>query len=583
MSQQFAPTSIWASILSARRYVLALYCGLTLLMTFPLLLSWRSTLPAGAGDIWQNYWNFWWWKKCLLEGLNPLHTPMLFHPGGADLVFHTHSPFNQVLAMPVNLVFGEAAAYNFCVVFALSLSGFGTYLLVRELTGSAEAGFLSGLVFAYFPQAMEQTLEHLNLFSLQFIPLSLHYLLKWSRSRRRADALAFGACFGLNALCSWHLGLKLALIVLPWIAWILWRDRQRLSPTLRDAGCAFLLATFLVLPVLSPMVVAIAGGATYYLKDAVRRGIDASYLFTPGYANPIFGPLVHARYLDRAYQAAGFVCYLGVLPAALAAVGLRRYGRRVAGWAAVLGTGLLLALGAELLWNGTHYDATPLPFAALRWFPFLENLRVANRFLLPAGLGLAVLAGYGWKSLRAKPAWALPLSAILLLAEYSWTPYPVRPVEISPLLGQVALRPGAVLDIPLHQRSRAVLNMVAQTVHGRPIADGYLSSYPPEIQEGIDREPALRDLAGVPGADAELDIDRLRTLGFRTVILHKDRANGAGASLRAAVGDRDILERKHALRMGGVPDAALAAIRSQLDAALGGPALEDSRLAIYFL
>ena len=255
----------------------------------------------------------------------------------------------------------------------------------------------------------------------------------------------------------------------------------------------------------------------------------------PGYANPIFGPLVHARYLDRAYQAAGFVCYLGVLPAALAAVGLRRYGRRVAGWAAVLGTGLLLALGAELLWNGTHYDATPLPFAALRWFPFLENLRVANRFLLPAGLGLAVLAGYGWKSLRAKPAWALPLSVILLLAEYSWTPYPVRPVEISPLLGQVALRPGAVLDIPLHQRSRTVLNMVAQTVHGRPIADGYLSSYPPpKSKRASIASRRCRDLAGVPGADAELDIDRFAHAG----IPHGDSAQGPRQQCRSQLAGR---------------------------------------------
>ena len=154
------------------------------------MLAFGNALPAGSADLWQNYWNFWWWKQCLLEAQNPLHAPALFHPFGTDLVFHTHSPFNQIVGMPVNLLFGEAAAYNFCLLLALTLSGFGAYLLVRELTRSASAGFLAGLVFAYFPQTVEQTLEHLNLFSVQFIPLSLFFLLRWSRSLRTVHALA---------------------------------------------------------------------------------------------------------------------------------------------------------------------------------------------------------------------------------------------------------------------------------------------------------------------------------------------------------------------------------------------------------
>ena len=129
---------------------LAVYLFTTLLMTFPLALSWRTALPAGDGDIWQNYWNLWWWKQCLLDGMNPFHTSYLFFPNGTDLVFQTHSPFNQVLSMPVNLLFGEAAAYNFCVMFGLTVSGFATYLLVREITSDAKAAFLAGLVFAYF-------------------------------------------------------------------------------------------------------------------------------------------------------------------------------------------------------------------------------------------------------------------------------------------------------------------------------------------------------------------------------------------------------------------------------------------------
>ena len=572
-----------ASALQSGHGTLGLYLAITLLMTFPLVLSWRSALPAGAGDVWQNYWNFWWWKHCLLNGLNPLQSSMLFHPFGTDLFFHTHSPFNQVIAMPVNLLFGEAAAYNFCVVLSLTLCGFGTFLFVRDLTKSPEAGFIAGVIFAYFPQTLEQTLEHLNLFSAQFIPLTLFYLLRWSRTQRAADALAFGACFALNALCSWHLGLKLTFLVGPWMAWLAWQNRGRWKRFLGSTAIAAGLATLMVLPLLSPMISLIADGSEYFLKGPVPRGIDPSYLLTPAYANPLFGGLVESRYLERAYQSSGFVCYLGFVPLALAALGLRRSVRHAWPWGVVLVVGVVLAMGADLLWNGTRYESVRLPFASLRGVPFVENLRVANRFMLLAGLALSVLAGYGWKTLRGRLGWGLALVTTLILAEYSWHPFPVRQVDHSPLLEQVASQHGAVLNIPFHQRSRTVHNMVDQTVHGRPISGGYLSSYPPEVEARLRNEPALASLAGLPEPDAVVDVKRLRELGFGTIVIHKYRLQSHRNRLLDALRPDDLLERKRILRLGGIPDETMAAIRAQIDAMVGPATMEDDILAIYFL
>ena len=571
------------SLLDAPRRVLLLYAGLTVLMTFPLAWQWRDGLPGGSGDIWQNYWNLWWWKQSLLEGLNPLHTSLLFFPADTDLAFHTHSPFNQVLAMPINLLFGQAAAYNFCVFFALTLAGFGAYLLVRELTGSSSAGFLAGLVFAYFPQTIEQTLEHLNLFSVQFIPLTLYYLLRWSRSMRSLDALAFGACFGLNALCSWHLGLKLAMVVTPWLAWLAWRRRDSWSAFAKGIGAAATLALLIVLPLLAPMLAVIGDGQDYFLKDPTNRGIDSSYLLTPPFANPLFGEWTQPRYMDRRYQAAGFICFLGFLPVALALVGAVRSGRRCWPWLGLFAFGLTLALGAHLLWDGKLYGSTTLPFALLRDIPLLANLRVANRFLILSGIALAVLVGYGWAAIRARRVWAMPAAAVLILVEYSWMPFPVQKIELSPLLAKLAERPGAVMDIPFHQRNRTVHNMVAQTVHGKPISGGYLASYPPAIQDAIDREAALRQLAEVPAPDAVVEIDRLRAIGFRTIVIHKYRMDSERDKQLSSIPPEALLERKRAARLGGIPDTTIRAIRKQLDDALGGAALEDDRFAIYYL
>ena len=411
----------------------------------------------------------------------------------------------------------------------------------------------------------------------------MFYLLRWSRSLRTIDALAFGACFALNALCGWHLGLKLAMIVTPAVIWIGWRNRQRWGDYLLGLAAAAALALFIVLPALTPVVASMAAGADYFTKPPVPRGIDASYLFRASYANPLFGPLVEASYVTRGYQAAGFVCYLGLVPMVLAALGVWRAPRRALGWLTLFALGVILAVGVDPIWNGTRLEADFLPFGWLRGIPLLENLRVANRFMLVAGLGLAVLVGIGWQQFGQKQRWALPLAAVLVLAEYSWLPYPIRQVDLSPLLQQVAARPGAVLDIPFHQRSRTVHNMAAQTIHGRPISGGYLSTYPPSTLDGIANEPALSALAGLPSAEAAFEVERLRELGFRTVIIHKYRAQGFQQRLRERWRPTDFLEWKRVLRRGGIPDATMEALRQQLDSEVGGAAIEDEDLAIYFL
>ncbi len=149
-------TSFLSRQLENRLVAAGLFLVLSLLMTFPLVLHFSTALPAGYGDIWQNYWNFWWWEKALLDlHQYPYHTQYLFHPSGTDLIFHTHSAFNMLLALPLTATLGPGAAYNFCVLVALWISGFGAYLLVRDLTGDARAGVLAGLVFAFFPHRME--------------------------------------------------------------------------------------------------------------------------------------------------------------------------------------------------------------------------------------------------------------------------------------------------------------------------------------------------------------------------------------------------------------------------------------------
>ena len=579
-------------LLEGRGVVAALYLVLTICMTFPLVLHMGSSVPKGSGDIWQNYWNFWWWEKCLFElQQSPYHSQLLFYPSGADTIFHTHSAFNMIVAMPVNVIWGPGAAYDFCVLLALWLSGWGGYLLVKELTGDVRGAFLAGLVFAYFPQHIEQTLEHLNLFSTQFIPLTLLYFFRLARLGGRRNIAGLAVCFALNALCSWHLGLMLILTLAPLSALTMFR-MSRLSKKTRPAGClvrdlaiAGGVSALILLPAVFPLLSKMASGATYFHKGLVDRGIDAGYLFTPFFEHPLWGSLTLDAYLNRAYQASGFICYLGFIPAGMAAWALVRRRTGAGYWAFFTSATLLLALGAHPLWDGKLYEGITLPFALLKFFPGLVYLRVANRFLILTSLGLAVLAGYGWTAFRRPSDLKFALLGGLIFLEYLWAPYPIQEVRISPLYAQLqeSGQKGALLDIPFHQRNRTVSNLLAQTVHGRPIADGYLSTIPLRALDAIQTEPALQNLAGVPSLERPIDGDRLLELGFDTVVLHKDRAESYAKQRLAEVARRDLLGRKSALRLGGIPDETMRRIRIELTELCGKAQWEDEQIAVFDL
>lgn len=567
--------------------MLALFAFLSTLLTLPLALRFTEALPAGSGDVWQNYWNLWWWKKAIFDlGVHPYHTDLLFHPRGADLIFHTHSPFNMLATMPVNLWLGTAAAYNFSVLLALTLSGYGGFLLGREVSGDARGGVLAGLVFAFFPQHIEQTFEHINLHSTQFLPWALYYLIRILRGGGQGAAIGFGVTFGLNALCSWHLGVKLLLCAaLALIAY--WSRRGTPTrQTVRHLALAALTAALVVGPFVAPLVVEIAGGAEYYQKQPVDRGIDPAYLLTPHYGHPLWGELVADDYRDRAYQAAGFVCYLGVIPLALAGLALVRRQPKAWFWVGFAALMLVFSLGSPTWWDG-ELQSGWMPFELLRELPGLSVLRVANRFLLLSSIGLAAATALGWASLRRRGDGLFLALATLLLVEYAWLPYPMQPVAHPPsyqkMLDGSLLRIGAVLDIPFNQKNRSVHNMVAQTLHERPIAAGYLSTFPPDTEPAIGDEPALANLQRVPTLDRPIDFRRLVQLGFDTVVLHKTRTDSYRQRAVAAVPPNNLLERKAVTRLGGVPDESMAEIRRQLELHNGPAAFEDDQVAIFYL
>ncbi|MEN8161183.1 MAG: hypothetical protein ABFS41_14015 [Myxococcota bacterium] len=349
---------------------------------------------------------------------------------------------------------------------------------------------------------------------------------------------------------------------------------------MRDLGLAGALAVGLVLPAAWPVLEAVGSGQTVQ-KQAVEKGVDLAFLLRPHFHHPLWGEWTRDAYLERrAYPSAGFTAYLGFVPLLLAGAALVRRRAGAAFWAGLFGGSLLLALGAHAHWEGRLLEGVTLPFAGFELLPVLSTLRVANRFLIPGSLALAVLAALGAGRRSSDLRFAGILLAVAL--DYLWLPYPLAPLEPSALHAELraGAAPGAALNIPFTDSPGAVGSLRAQIEHGRPIAGGYVSVPSPETRAAIANEPALVDLYGfAPRLARPVDRERLVELGFGVILLHKDRRAGwrPPASAPAPV----LGAALH--RLGEMPAPRFDAARTRLEAACGAPFYEDERLAAFRL
>ena len=151
-------------------------------MTWPLALGIGRDVPGDLGDSLLNMWILGWGLQHvprLLTGAIGWHdywNANIFHPDPLALALSEHL-FGQTLQMlPVYAVTGNVIlCYNLLFIASFALSGLGTYLLVRDLTGDRRAAFLAGLVYGFLPYRIA-SVPHLQVMSSQWMPFALYGL-----------------------------------------------------------------------------------------------------------------------------------------------------------------------------------------------------------------------------------------------------------------------------------------------------------------------------------------------------------------------------------------------------------------------
>ncbi len=111
----------------------------------------------------------------------------------------------------------------------------------------------------------------------------------------------------------------------------------------------------------------------------------------------------------------------------------------------------------------------------------------------------------------------------------------------------------------------------------------YVSTVAPRAQRFINGNPAVADLTGIPKLERPVDTAALKRLGFEFVVLHKQRVNSYRDRVRAELEPNDIVGRRIAGRLGGIPDELFERLRSEFSESCGGPKFEDETIIVFSL
>ncbi len=393
------------------------------IMLWPLAGYFGSS-TVSEGDCLTQMWSMSWVIHSLTTDPANLFNGNLFYPYINNLAYSDATIAQAFQAMPIVLVTGNIVlAYNILTWFSFALSGWGMYLLVKDITGSRVGGLLAGIVFAFAPYRMGR-ISQLNLLSTQWIPfcfLFLRRLLLRDIGRANGDmkspfkslirqdwgiALAFSFFFVLNALSSFYYLLFITPLLAIYLVFIYATHRRwpglALLVKLAVAG---LIALLIILPTALPYFQVAGEQAAERTRSEVEK-FSANYRF---YLAVPDNNLFWGRELKSLGGTGGerqlFPGAVGLLLGTIGLVGpmllwLRRkksptkivWAERW-GWLIIGVFSLLMSFGLVLRVKGLEI---PMPYAFFRdYVPSWNGLRTAVRYGLFVTMTVAVLAGFG--------------------------------------------------------------------------------------------------------------------------------------------------------------------------------------------
>ena len=475
---------------------------LTVALTWPVARVLASGVPGDYGDPLFIAWVMSWVADKVTAALtNPLALrgfwdAPIFYPETGALAFSEHFIPQTVLILPVYwLTHNPILSYNIAFLTSYVLTGLGTALLTRALSGSLAAAVLAGVVAAFNEYRLVWEVAHLQTLSIYWFPFVLYGIDRYFATGRRHGLVLAGLSWtALNLSSVYYLAYCAPFIVAFVVIELLRYQRVRDVRTWRDLIVAGVAVAAITLPFLLP-----------YAAMQQRMG----------FARTPLEVITHSATLDNYRVALPRL----VVPLAFAGLALltslidairRRFGADATpgspGGATVASLALLtvaavwLSLG-PVIQAGGQPSGWPALYPLVAPLPGYSGLRVPARLASIFLVLLGVVAGLG---AAAMARWSRPLGATLAAiaaAVFLWqgrdqripldqplpsaglgrAPAYLTPSRHLPPIYQAVsqLPPDAVLvEFPFGDQWYDVRYMFFAAGHQRPLLNGYSGVFP---------------------------------------------------------------------------------------------------------
>ena len=282
---------------------------------------------------------------------------------------------------------------------------------------------------------------------------------------------------------------------------------------------------------------------------SVPLGVD---LLAPLLGHPLHPMMAVAS--ARAYAAlqqnsVEAIAWIGIAPIALLVVmrptALGRAGSEIPAWRAVAIAFAIFALGPFLTVAGFD-TGLKLPEILMRYVPLAANARMPGRAMVGVYMALAVLIALSLSTATGRlrsPAVQWLLIAVVVF-EYWDAPIPLTRLEHPAVYCALAeAAPGAVCEVPfgigdglgvgVGSQERRVLFYA--TLHGHPMAGGYIGRMPADAAEQYEKSPMTATLLRLSSGPSAVAVGGRTTAGYAGVnaapcrYLVVDRASSSAA------------------------------------------------------
>jgi len=462
-----------------------LYLLCTMLWFYPCLGSLSSHLIGPAEDNMQHLWNIWWFHKAIVDHAGSLaYSKYIFYPEGSSLLFNSFSFYNLFLSIPLGFLFNPTLIYNLLILHTFLLSGIGAFLLIRYLTKDSYVSLLGGFIFAFNPSHFAHAPHHLELSSIQFIPLFILFFIKALRGSSKKDLFLASFFFFLNSFCNWNYMIFGLFFIGTSYIYLAIRRKNIILKDILIKSSVIVGATFVILsPWLLRMVIlsmkypgqGIEGGHDYYVADLYA-------LFTPDPYHWLaqWTPIKLLNTLFTGNNDWEKTVYLGLVNIVIVLITFKHIVQKTAKYFLGLIAGLIMAMGASIHVLGFRIFIT-LPYTIIKSLPLISNARCPARYIVYVYLFLAIIISFAFKHLfdrygkSNRNKCLLVLLIALIFFDYFSVCNVTTKAYLPPCYSVIKKENKQFGILDLSPYPDPATYMMYQTYHEIPIVQGYLS------------------------------------------------------------------------------------------------------------